>query len=107
MPPMPCSATRRKGERTIATTTLQRGTNLKPAEDRYSRQRMIARWDQERAAKARLLVAGAGALGNEVLKNLALIGIGNIVVIDFETVEIPNLARSILFRREDLGKPKI
>lgn len=75
-------------------------------DDRYSRQRLIAGWDQEKLAHARVLVAGAGALGNEVLKNLALIGIGNIVVVDFETVELPNLSRSVLFRHDDLGRPK-
>jgi len=47
------------------------------------------------------MVVGAGALGNEVLKNLALFGIGNVVVVDFDTIELGNLSRSILFRTED------
>ncbi len=75
-------------------------------EDRYGRLRLIAWWDQAKLAAARVLVVGAGALGNEVLKNLALVGIGEIIVIDLDRIEDSNLARSVLFRRSDRGKPK-
>jgi adenylyltransferase/sulfurtransferase len=77
-----------------------------PVSDRYSRQRLIHAWDQQKLRNARVLVAGAGALGNEVLKNLALLGIGRIVVIDFDCIEISNLSRSVLFSEDDIGKPK-
>ena len=50
------------------------------------------------------MVIGVGALGNEVLKNLALFGVGSIVLVDFDTIEQSNLTRSILFRREDADK---
>ena len=53
---------------------------------------------------AKVMVAGAGALGNEVLKNLALFGIGHILVVDFDTIEYSNLTRSVLFRPEDADK---
>ena len=53
-------------------------------DDRYSRLRLIPWWRQERLAAARVLVVGAGALGNEVLKNLALLGVGTIYVIDLD-----------------------
>jgi len=75
-------------------------------DDRYSRLRLIAWWDQAKLAAASVLVVGAGALGNEVLKNLALVGIGQIIVIDLDRIEDSNLARSVLFRRSDRGKPK-
>jgi adenylyltransferase/sulfurtransferase len=75
-------------------------------EDRYSRQRLIPSWDQGKVSKSKILVAGAGALGNEVLKNLALLGAGHIHIVDFDRVEISNLSRSVLFREEDLGQPK-
>jgi adenylyltransferase/sulfurtransferase len=74
--------------------------------DRYSRLRLIAWWDQERLRASKVLVVGAGAIGNEVLKNLALIGIGHVVVVDFDDVEDNNLTRSVLFRREHCGKSK-
>lgn len=74
--------------------------------DRYSRLRLISWWRQERLQAARVLVVGAGALGNEVLKNLALVGLGTIEVIDLDVVEPSNLSRSVLFRTEDGGRPK-
>ena len=48
-------------------------------DDRYSRLRLIAWWEQEKLAAAKILVVGAGALGNEVLKNLALLGVGAVL----------------------------
>ena len=74
--------------------------------DRYGRLRLIPWWRQERLAEARVLVVGAGALGNEVLKNLALIGVGTVIVIDLDAVEPSNLSRSVLFRLQDGGRPK-
>ena len=75
-------------------------------ETRYDRQERIGWWDQDRLKESRVLVVGAGALGNEVVKNLALVGVGSIVVIDFDTIEMSNLARCVFFRAEDEGKPK-
>src|SRR4051812_5845022 len=75
-------------------------------DDRYSRLRLIPWWRQERLAAARVLVVGAGALGNEVLKNLALLGVGTVHVIDLDEVEPSNLSRSVLFRAGDGGRAK-
>ncbi|WP_435019277.1 HesA/MoeB/ThiF family protein [Tundrisphaera sp. TA3] len=75
-------------------------------EDRYGRLRLIPWWRQEKLAAARILVVGAGALGNEVLKNLALLGVGTVIVIDLDEVEPSNLSRSVLFRLSDGGRPK-
>jgi molybdopterin/thiamine biosynthesis adenylyltransferase len=74
--------------------------------DRYGRLRLIPWWRQERLTAARVLVVGAGALGNEVIKNLALLGVGTSFVIDRDEVEPSNLSRSVLFRRSDGGRPK-
>lgn len=77
-----------------------------PRNDRYFSQRLIPWWDQDLLAKANVLVVGAGALGNEVLKNLALLGIGGILVVDFDRIEAGNLTRSVLFRAKDSGRSK-
>lgn len=65
-------------------------------------------WDVAKLRAARVMVIGAGALGNEVLKNLALLGIGQVVIVDFDRVEPHNLSRSVLFRPEDAAaaRPK-
>lgn len=62
---------------------------------------LLSWFKKEKVKNARVLVAGAGALGNEVVKNLALFGIGQIYVVDFDRIEISNLTRSVLFREED------
>jgi molybdopterin/thiamine biosynthesis adenylyltransferase len=74
--------------------------------DRYHRQSLITWWDQERLADASILVVGAGALGNELIKNLVLMGVGRILVVDMDDVENSNLARCVFFRSEDEGRPK-
>lgn len=62
---------------------------------------LLSWFRKDRVQNARVLVAGAGALGNEVIKNLALFGAGHIFVVDFDRIEITNLTRSVLFREED------
>ncbi len=74
--------------------------------DRYHRLKLIKWWDQAKLKKARVMVIGAGALGNEILKNLALLGIGRIYIVDFDLIENSNLSRSILFREKDEGLKK-
>jgi molybdopterin-synthase adenylyltransferase len=76
------------------------------ADERYARQRLAPGWAQERLAAATILVAGAGALGNEALKNLALLGVGRLLVVDLDLVERSNLSRTLLFSEQDVGIPK-
>jgi molybdopterin/thiamine biosynthesis adenylyltransferase len=76
------------------------------AEGRFARLEAIEWWDQALLARTRVLVIGAGALGNEVIKNLALLGLGHVVVADMDRIELSNLSRSALFRETDEGKFK-
>ncbi len=78
--------------------------NLKT--DRQGTFELISWWERDKVAKAKVLVVGAGALGNEVAKNLALMGVGQIFILDFDTIELANLSRSVLYRESDTGRRK-
>jgi len=76
---------------------------------RYNRQIMLPELGipgQEKLKNAKVLVVGAGGLGSPVLLYLAGAGIGTLGVIDFDTVEVHNLHRQILFNLLDKGKNK-
>jgi molybdopterin/thiamine biosynthesis adenylyltransferase len=74
--------------------------------DRDASLKLIDWFDVERVRAAKILVVGAGAIGNEVLKNLALLGMGHIFIVDRDTIEMSNLSRSVLYRAADSGKDK-
>lgn len=73
---------------------------------RYARQELIPGWDQERVSKATVVIAGVGALGNEAAKNLALAGVGTIILCDPDTVAMSNLSRTVLLGSGDVGALK-
>jgi len=66
-------------------------------DDIYDRQKRIKGWDQKKISNASVMVIGAGATGNEVVKNLVLFGIGKIYLIDYDFINISNLNRCVLF----------
>jgi molybdopterin/thiamine biosynthesis adenylyltransferase len=73
----------------------------------WSRQMII--WGMEGQAKlreARVLIAGAGAIGNEAAKNLAMLGISRFTIVDYDAVEISNLSRMLFFDSADSGRLK-
>ena len=76
------------------------------AEGLFDRQERIAWWRQDIVRAARILVVGAGAIGNETLKNLVLLGFDRILVLDFDVIAPSNLSRTLLFRRADQNKRK-
>jgi len=75
-------------------------------ENRYSRLELIPWWNQELLHNSTVMVVGAGAIGNELIKNLALLGVGKIVIVDMDKIEQTNLTRSVLYRMKDVGKYK-
>ncbi len=72
----------------------------------YARQQLIDGWDQEIVSKGCIMIVGVGALGCEIAKDFALMGIGKIVLVDLDTIETSNLSRQMLFKPGDEGRPK-
>jgi len=77
--------------------------------DRYSRQiilKKIGVLGQKKLLKSSVLIVGAGGLGSPVAIYLAALGIGKIGIVDYDKVEISNLARQIIFTNNDINKKK-
>jgi molybdopterin-synthase adenylyltransferase len=84
---------------------------LSPEEtERYARHivlRGIGGPGQQKLKSAKVLVIGAGGLGCPLVQYLVAAGVGEIGIVDDDVVSLSNLQRQILFRSEDLGKPKV
>ncbi|HME51158.1 MAG TPA: ThiF family adenylyltransferase [Candidatus Lokiarchaeia archaeon] len=74
--------------------------------DLYNRQFRLEGWDQNLVKKSRVLVAGVGGLGCETAKNLAMVGVGRLDLVDLDVIEHSNLNRQILFAGAEIGRPK-
>jgi len=77
--------------------------------NRYSRQTMLSEIGEDGQRKIRqssVLVIGAGGLGSAVCTYLVAAGIGKLFIIDADTVSIDNLQRQVLYRENQVGKPK-
>jgi molybdopterin/thiamine biosynthesis adenylyltransferase len=77
--------------------------------NRYSRQLMsddVGIEGQQKIKAAKVLVVGAGGLGCPALQYLAGTGVGTIGIVDFDTVEVHNLHRQILYSTADIGRKK-
>nr|CDJ83602.1 UBA THIF-type NAD FAD binding fold and Ubiquitin-activating enzyme and Ubiquitin-activating enzyme repeat and Ubiquitin-activating enzyme e1 domain containing protein [Haemonchus contortus] len=86
--------------------------DCKPRDCRYDGQAAVFGWKyQEELFSQRWFVVGAGAIGCELLKNLAMMGVacgegGLIKITDMDQIEISNLNRQFLFRMNDVGSKK-
>lgn len=72
-------------------------------DDRYDRSRRVPWLDIEAVSKARVLMVGAGAIGNEVAKNLTLSGFRKVFIVDMDHVVGSNLNRCLFFTEEHVG----
>ena len=74
---------------------------------RYDRQiRLIGAEGQEKLQKAKVFIAGAGGLGSPISIYLAATGVGKIVLVDRDIVDLSNLNRQILHWEKDVGRKK-
>lgn len=72
----------------------------------YDRQFRLEGWDQKIIKNSRVLIAGIGGLGCEIAKNLAMVGVGHLDLVDIDVIEHSNLNRQILFAGAKVGSPK-
>ena len=72
----------------------------------YARQQLIDGWDQDVINDGVILIIGVGALGCEIAKDFALMGIGKLILVDLDTIETSNLSRQMLFKPGDEGRAK-
>ncbi len=72
----------------------------------YDRQFRLEGWSQKVVKNSRVLIVGVGGLGCEIAKNLAMLGVGHIDLIDLDIIEHSNLNRQILFAGAKIGEPK-
>ncbi len=85
-----------------------RPRRLKISDDRQDRtRRFFGGRALARIERSHVLVIGVGAVGNEVAKNLALVGVRRLTLVDPDTVELSNLNRCIFFREGDVGRKKV
>ncbi len=78
-------------------------------DNRYSRQiilKNIGEEGQKKLLKSSVAIVGCGALGTVATNNLARAGVGKIMIIDRDFVELNNLQRQMLFDESDVGSPK-
>ena len=77
---------------------------------RYIRQTSLKEFGtaaQQKLFEARVLVVGVGGLGIPVLQYLNAMGVGTLGMVEFDSVELSNLQRQVLFSENDLGRPKL
>ncbi len=72
----------------------------------FDRQLRLPGWNQELLKRSKVLIAGVGGLGVEVAKNLAMVGIGHLILVDMDTIEYSNMNRQFLFVGASEGASK-
>src|SRR5680860_449571 len=97
--------------RTLKPLTMNVGSSMDDNQLlRYSRQIMLPEIDikgQARLLKSRVLIVGLGALGSPVSMYLAASGVGELLLMDHDRVELSNLQRQIVHTTDRIGASKV
>lgn len=83
---------------------------MKENNERYARQMVLENWgieSQNQLAQSKVLIIGLGALGSPSSLYLAAAGVGQIGLVEFDSVDTSNLHRQILYENKDVGRPKV
>ncbi len=95
----------------VASVAARRKDMLSPEEiRRYSRHLIlpdVGMAGQIKLKQSSALVVGAGGLGNPLLQYLGAAGVGRIGIVDFDTIDVTNLQRQVMFGTKDVGRKKL
>ncbi len=95
----------------VASVAARRKDMLSPEEiRRYSRHLIlpdVGMSGQIKLKQSSALVVGAGGLGNPLLQYLGAAGVGRIGIVDFDTIDVTNLQRQVMFATKDVGRKKL
>jgi len=103
---------RNRGHRSAAAVTPPAPTETFSTDDlrRYSRHLLlpeVGMAGQRKLRQSKVLLIGAGGLGAPAALYLAAAGVGEIGMVDFDTVDLSNLQRQVLYSTSDVGRPKL
>lgn len=73
----------------------------------YQRQEELKGWNQPIISNLKCLILGVGGLGTNIAMDLARLGVNELILLDYDTVEYHNLNRQILFDKSHIGKFKV
>jgi molybdopterin/thiamine biosynthesis adenylyltransferase len=97
-------------EATTATTPTTGAGRVVPPElpdDPFDRQRCIEGWQQDLVESQCALLLGVGGLGCGIALTLARLGVGRLILVDRDVVDVTNLNRQLLFSRTSVGQSKV
>lgn len=75
--------------------------------DRHLRLKNFGREKQEKLRQSTVLLVGVGGLGSPIALYLAAAGVGHLILVDDDSVDLSNLQRQVLFKTSDVGQPKV
>jgi molybdopterin/thiamine biosynthesis adenylyltransferase len=95
------------GDESLDTVTMERHQSNLRYYDLFSRVGCPSASFHRSAERSRVLLLGVGGLGSGILQCLVGLGVGEVTIVDIDTVETKNLARQFIYGPDAIGRPKV